>query len=343
MLKLKQNRLWAMLSLMLAFTACSTDDLLEEGEGNGNGGVQAEVTLSIKQNPDNYDERYDFGADIDLTGLVISMTIGDQEPVDIEEADFVAEGISYDKMVADFAPLMNIVFTRAATETEKEASVTLSEVAVKPEGVVTDRDGNDYQTVTLGEQVWMAENLRNLLKGTENELEIRTGQGIWVSSEASVMQSNPDDLQATPSLLYNYQAAMLDGLCPEGFRIPSPEDFQELTDFIAAEVDEHVGRALASNSDWSASTVSNSPGEDLSKNNASGFNALPVGLSSEGGMIPASISSQAYFMTNSINSFNRVDCFEVRATETMPLFSDPMGLGQDQDSNGLSIRCVREK
>ena len=110
-----------------------------------------------------------------------------------------------------------------------------------------DIDGNSYETVRIGEQVWMAENL-NVSKW-ENGME----NTYWI--------------QSASGKLY-YPKAFYEVLCPKGWHVPSKADWGKLFNYLGGDL-KTMGKQLKKSgiSGWNAST----------KNNI-GFNAVPTGV-----------------------------------------------------------------
>ncbi len=103
------------------------------------------------------------------------------------------------------------------------------------EGIVVDVDGNEYRTVIIGNYEWMAENLKTTRykNGTPiinpklpPEWESNTN-GAYVFYENAII--NKDHYGA----LYNWYAVInSDGLCPEGWRVPSDVEWTELINYL---------------------------------------------------------------------------------------------------------------
>ena len=100
---------------------------------------------------------------------------------------------------------------------------------------VTDIDGNVYQTVLIGSQCWMAENMKVTsynngaiipnVKEANEWLNLLTGAYVWYDNDPS--WKNPY------GALYNWFTVVdPNGLCPEGWHIPSHNEWTELTNFI---------------------------------------------------------------------------------------------------------------
>ena len=157
-------------------------------------------------------------------------------------------------------------------------------------GTVTDYDGNVYNTVRLGNQCWMRENLRTT--------HYADGTAIPTSSGASY--SDPYYYQygnvVQNGLLYNWAATMngaeptnanpsgVQGVCPNGWHVPSAAEWDELTAFVASIPNYRCGtgassiaKALASRTGWGNSSTSCAVGNNQSLNNATRFNAVPAG------------------------------------------------------------------
>jgi uncharacterized protein (TIGR02145 family) len=111
---------------------------------------------------------------------------------------------------------------------------------------VTDIDGNKYKIVTIGEQTWMAENLNvkhfrngdeipNIIDGEEwddlgndyGEAGKEWGKAAWCFPENNI------ESEKRYGRLYN-GFAILDprGLAPEGWRIPTDNDWSKLAMFL---------------------------------------------------------------------------------------------------------------
>ena len=97
-------------------------------------------------------------------------------------------------------------------------------------GVVYDAQGNEYKTVKIGRQLWMAENLN--LKTT----------GSWC-------YGNKLSNCKKYGRLYTWKAAMEN--CPDGWHLPSDDEWEELKNFVDAHNgDEGVGTSLKSTTSW---------------------------------------------------------------------------------------------
>ncbi len=125
--------------------------------------------------------------------------------------------------------------------------------------IVTDIDGNVYQTVPIGDQCWMAENLK--------VTHYRNGDPL-----SSWWDYDYDEANGfVYGKLYNWY--VIDdsrGIAPEGWHVPSDAEWQTLVDYLG-------GEAVAGGKMKEVGTFHwNSP--NTGANNESGFTGLPGGM-----------------------------------------------------------------
>jgi uncharacterized protein (TIGR02145 family) len=147
-----------------------------------------------------------------------------------------------------------------------------------------DIDGNCYESIIIGNQVWMAENLK--VTHYNDGTEIPTGYSIsaWsnLSTGAYCVYDDDEDNADTYGYLYNWYAVGTGNLAPEGWHVPTDAEWMELEMALGMSENEandtgyrgtDQGSQLAGNADlWN--------NEDLVNNanfGTSGFNALPGG------------------------------------------------------------------
>jgi uncharacterized protein (TIGR02145 family) len=126
-------------------------------------------------------------------------------------------------------------------------SIPSDTVTVMPAIRVTDFDGNFYNTVKIGKQVWMRENLKTTHFSDGNVIPLVEGQTEWDAQgsggKAYCYYSNDTSNMVIYGALYNWAAAMngagssvanpsgVLGVCPGGWHIPSDEEWKELEMF----------------------------------------------------------------------------------------------------------------
>jgi uncharacterized protein (TIGR02145 family) len=116
-----------------------------------------------------------------------------------------------------------------------------------PNSFTDARDGNVYRTVTIGNQVWMAENLKYLPGVVGPEAGSVTTPYYYVNNYSGAIVSDAKALSNynTYGVLYNWPAAIngglssaenpsgVQGVCPDGWHLPSNAEWQELLLFVS--------------------------------------------------------------------------------------------------------------
>jgi uncharacterized protein (TIGR02145 family) len=125
----------------------------------------------------------------------------------------------------DFTPTDTILYNTA----HKTVLITVTAPIL-----VTDVDGNVYHAIVIGEQTWMAENLkaRHYPNGTAIPW-IEEGS-VWANldttDEGYCYYDNSTDLENTYGVLYTWPAALK--ACPSGWHLPDENEWRELTDYL---------------------------------------------------------------------------------------------------------------
>ena len=111
------------------------------------------------------------------------------------------------------------------------------------------RDGNVYNYVTIGNQVWMAENLKYLpsVVGSDTSSEITPFYYVYDYDGVNIEDAKATSNYTAYGVLYNWSAAMagsassvtnpsgVQGVCPIGWHLPSDAEWIVLTDYLGGE------------------------------------------------------------------------------------------------------------
>lgn len=128
---------------------------------------------------------------------------------------------------------LSVLTAPAPNRCEKETDVDSNSGA----GMVEDIDGNRYKTITIGDQEWMAENLRVTRYRNGDQISNITADEAWVKLETGAFaayKNNPDNARDY-GYLYNWHAADDSrGLAPKGWHIPTLNDWKELFMFLGS-------------------------------------------------------------------------------------------------------------
>jgi uncharacterized protein (TIGR02145 family) len=158
----------------------------------------------------------------------------------------------------------------------------------------TDADDNNYKVVKIGTQTWMAENLKttkyndgtsipNVTDNTEWK-NLSTPAYCWYNNDATINKN-------TYGAMYNWYTITIAKLAPAGWHIPTDGEWTILENYLIANAYNYDGtttgnkyaKSLAATTNWTTYTGTGAVGNDLSKNNTTGFSALPGGGRYDGG------------------------------------------------------------
>ena len=105
-------------------------------------------------------------------------------------------------------------------------------------GTVVDVEGNEYVTVKIGDQWWMAENLRSRTFRSGNPIPNIQDTELWGEAEGPGYCSYQNTSPST-EFLYNFFVVVSEEqIAPEGWHIPSDDEWKQLEEFIGMPVSE---------------------------------------------------------------------------------------------------------
>jgi uncharacterized protein (TIGR02145 family) len=139
---------------------------------------------------------------------------------------------------------------------------------------INDIDGNTYNVITVGTQIWMAENLRTTKYNNGDLIGTTLPSTLDISYETSPKyQWAPDDNESNVAVygrLYTwYVVTDSRNICPTNWHVPTPEEFITLIDYLGGE---SVAGGKLKESGTTHWAIPNTGGS-----NETGFTALPAG------------------------------------------------------------------
>lgn len=140
-------------------------------------------------------------------------------------------------------------------------------------GTVSDIDGNIYNTVTIGTQIWLAENLKTTRFNDGTQISLIESNEAWASLTIPGYCWRSNDISNKWALgaLYNLYSAVNPKICPIGWHIPNPEEFPALINYLGGW--DSAGVKLRSSGGWPLIN----PEEETYVFNSSGFTGLAGG------------------------------------------------------------------
>ena len=208
---------------------------------------------------------------------------------------------------------------------------------------IDSRDGNEYNWVQIGDQVWMAENLAYLpsVNMVADGSEDAAGSYYYVYGYdgTNVADAKATDNYATYGVLYNWTAAMdgeassttnpsgIQGVCPAGWHVPSDAEWTELTDYLGGESVAGGKLKETGTTHWAS--------PNTGATNETGFTALPGGYRNVDGTF-GDIGSYGHWW--SATEFNAASAWYRYVGDD---HSD-VGRSRYFKEVGFSVRCVRD-
>jgi uncharacterized protein (TIGR02145 family) len=193
---------------------------------------------------------------------------------------------------------------------------------------ITDIDGNYYNIVTIGSQVWLAENLKTTKYNDGTPIPNVTDNATWrsLTSPAYCWYNDSIYFKEIYGALYNWYTVNTGRLCPTGWHVPSDGEWTVLIDLYGGEF--IAGGALKSTGTekWL------SPNEGAT--NASGFTALPGGGRLFNGDF-TSIGAGGFWWSSTIYSAHAW-------LRYMSYNSTRANKADDSYQYGYSVRCIKD-
>ncbi len=208
------------------------------------------------------------------------------------------------------------------------------------ENQMVDIDGNVYQTVKIGNQVWMKENLRVTHYRNGDEIPNVQNDSSWINltTGAYCAYDNDDNNISNYGLLYNWHAVGdTRNIAPEGWHVPTDEEFKELEMVLGLSQNEADDKGWRGTDEGSQLKAASGWNNDGNGTNISGFSALPngyrYGFTGEFG----NIGSDGYCWTAS-PSGSLYGWFRNLSSSTSQIRRS-----SSNRQSGYGVRCVRDE
>ncbi len=194
------------------------------------------------------------------------------------------------------------------------------------EATVTDVDGNEYPTVQIGDQVWMAENLEVTQLNDGTSLPKLYGND-WILSSTPAYGTYNNTPEPTYGNFYNWYAVESGKLCPTGWHIPSFTELQIFAENLGG-YGVAGGKIKVTDGNW---TEPNS-----GATNESGFSAYSAGFRFAHSGTDAGLGTHAYWWSSTLRTDGNV--------HYMAVYSSGVGISTANfgTGNGISVRCLKD-
>ena len=193
---------------------------------------------------------------------------------------------------------------------------------------ITDIDGNVYDTVTIGTQTWMKENLKTTHYADGSAIPLVNDNAAWINltTPGYCWYDNDRATYAqTYGALYNWHTVNTGKLCPTGWHVPTSAEWETLITYLGGWIIAGGKLKETGTEHWQ------SPNEGAT--NESGFTAHPGGWVSGEGFTDISTSGPLWSSTQEGTYF---------AWSYHPDYQSAH-LGRDAYNKGLgfSVRCIK--
>lgn len=210
------------------------------------------------------------------------------------------------------------------------------EITVNPI-VIADADGNIYNTITIGNQVWLNENLKTTKYNDGSNIPLVSNNQYWeeLYTPGFCWYNNDEVNKDTYGALYNWYTVNTGKICPLGWHVPSNDEWKTLEIFLGMsqiQADSvgwrgtDQGTQLKNNSGW----YSGGNGT-----NTSGFTALPSGYRVYNGAFDCMGTHGFWWMTsdyNPVSSWARSIAYDSQKVRSLDV-----GIRY-----GQSVRCIKD-
>ncbi len=207
---------------------------------------------------------------------------------------------------------------------------------------ITDVDGNTYKTIKIGDQLWMAENLKTTKFNDGTKIPLVTDNAAWdkLKKPGFCWYNNKADNKDTYGGIYNWYVVKTAKVCPSGWHVPTDDEWKKLemavgmskaTTDSTGKRGSNEGSKLAGNAElWTDGTLTSNPSFG-----SSGFHLVAGGFRGGNGRFYEIDRIGNWWTTteyNNDNSWYRGIYFYGKVITRY---------GLDKRS-GISIRCVKD-
>jgi uncharacterized protein (TIGR02145 family) len=201
---------------------------------------------------------------------------------------------------------------------------------------VTDIESHVYQTVQIGDQVWMAENLKTTKLKDGTDIAWVEDDSVWFNLSLAETPgfcwylNDEATYGETYGPLYNWYTVETGKLCPEGWHVPSDAEWILLTTYLG-------GAQVAGGKLKETGTIQwESP--NASATNETGFTALPAGWREPWGYYDYLGLMGSWWSTDwTSNSYNSFGFIRLVSFENGEMIRDGFA-----KNIGVSVRCLKD-
>ncbi len=210
-----------------------------------------------------------------------------------------------------------------------------------------DIEGNVYSIVTIGAQVWMAENLKTTKYCNGDSIGTTSPATLDITSESTpkyqwAYDGNESNVAIYGRLYTWYAVIDSRNICPAGWHVPADAEWTILTDYLTNNGYAYKGnrgeisKSMASTSGWTTNNIEGSVGNEQMSNNKSGFSAFAGGYRYGNGSFNG-FGSFGYW-------WSATELYVTTAWyQNLSDYRSDVYRDSSSKQNGISIRCIKNK
>jgi uncharacterized protein (TIGR02145 family) len=198
--------------------------------------------------------------------------------------------------------------------------------------IIKDGDGNIYQPVTIGTQIWLVENLKTTKYNDGSSVPLVTDDVEWENLATPGYcwyENNETANKSSYGGLYNWYAVNTNKLCPKGWHVPTDEEWTALITQLGGESEASGKLKEAGTAHWK------SPNTNAS--NSSGFTALPGGFRKSNGSYEKKGEFGVWWSATEENG-DPLDAWE----RYLVFDNNYAYRGTDPKKLAFSVRCIKD-
>ncbi len=205
------------------------------------------------------------------------------------------------------------------------------------------RDGKDYLTIRIGQQIWMAQNLNygTMVIGSVEQEDDGAAEKYCSGDDENNCDRDGALYQWAEAMDLSYSCNSLDcasqisakqqGICPDGWHVPTTPEYQTLKAYLDPGMLQDAGQYLKSDTTGNSSWDQNS-----NAGNPYGFGAVPAGRRSASEKIFEGQRGSAGFWTATPLQNTQASAFSLEQGSS-GFYNEPTDL-----KNGFSLRCIQD-
>ncbi len=220
---------------------------------------------------------------------------------------------------------------------------------------ITDYDDNSYQTIKIGNQIWMAENLKTTHYANGTEITLVENNTAWealsYTDEAYCYYDNSVSNKDVYGSLYTWSAAMdgasssaanpsgVQGACPDGWHLPSDNEWKVLEMELGMSASEADAFGYRGTDEGDKLKAAYGWDNDGNGTNSSGFNALPSGQRDHYNGAFGIIGTYTEFWSSTTGGASSVAYTRTLSSSHSTVIKNNVNMYKDR---GLPVRCIKD-